>query len=164
MATSPENPTTEVTKDDSSGMSMTRMVMIGAIGLIAFVLLFLVFGLVISLTASETWAPVIQIFRDIFIVIMVVELILVIGALSILIVQIARFVIMLQSEVKPILDNARETTRATRTTAEFARKNVTDPFIKLSAFFAGLSTFIRELLKIRSLLNPKPDAKETKDE
>jgi len=158
--TTTDTLSTAETTDESSGMSITRMVMIGAIALIAFVLLFLVFGLVVSLTASETWAPVIQIFRDIFIVLMVVELILVIGALAILIVQVARFVIMLQTEIKPILDNARETTKATRTTAEFVQKNATDPFIKISGFLAGLSVFIRELLKIRSLLNPKPSAED----
>jgi len=145
-------------------MSITRMVMIGAVGLIIFVLLFLVFGLIVSLTASETWAPVVQIFRDIFIVIMVVELILVIGGLAILIIQIARFVIMLQTEIKPILDNARETTKSTRTTAEFVKKNATDPIIQLKSFFAGLSIFIRELLKIRRILNPKPSNEDKKDE
>lgn len=164
MTTPPDNPTTETTTDESSGMSITRMVMIGAIAVIALVLLLLVFGLVVSLTAAQTWAPVIQIFRDIFIVIMVMEIILVIGALAIVIVQIARFVIMLQTEVKPILDNARETTRATRATAQFVQKNATSPFIKLQGFLAGLTIFIRELLKIRGLLNPKPDKKDTSDE
>ncbi len=164
MTTTPVNRSTEENTDDSSGMSISRMVMIGAGGLIVFILLFLVFGLVVSLTAAETWAPVIQIFRDIFVVIMVMELILVIGALAILIVQIARFFIMLQSEVKPILDNAREATKATRNTAEFVQKNATSPIIQLKGFLAGLSTFIRELLKIRSLLNPKPSPKDITDE
>ena len=164
MANTTVNPTVEENADESSGMSVTRMVMIGAVALIIFVLLFLIFGLVASLTASETWAPVLQIFRDIFIVIMVVELILVIGGFAILIVQIARFVIMLQTEIKPILDNARETTKATRNTAEFVKKNATDPIIRLKSFFAGLSMFIRELLKIRSILNPKPSNGDAKDE
>jgi len=164
MANTTVNPTVEENTDESSGMSITRMVMIGAVGLIIFVLLFLVFGLIVSLTASETWAPVVQIFRDIFIVIMVVELILVIGGLAILIIQIARFVIMLQTEIKPILDNARETTKSTRTTAEFVKKNATDPIIQLKSFFAGLSIFIRELLKIRRILNPKPSNEDKKDE
>lgn len=154
-------PTNSVSNQDSendessSGMSVSRIVGLMAIGLIGFVLLCLIFALIVSLTASETWAPVIQIFRDIFIVIMVVEVILVIGAVAILILQIARMLIMLQSEIKPILDNARETTKATRATAEFVGKNATDPLIKLKTFFAGLTVFIRELLRINRVLNPK---------
>lgn len=148
--TTPESET-----DESNGMSISRIVMLISIGLIGFVLLILAIGLVISLTAAPTWAPVIQIFRDIFIVIMVVEVILVIGALAILILQIARTGIMLQAEIKPILDNARETTKATRTTAEFVNKNAVGPLIKLKTFFAGLTVFIRELLRINRLLNPK---------
>ena len=134
-------PTNSVSNQDSendessSGMSVSRIVSFMAIGLIGFVLLCLIFALIVSLTASETWAPVIQIFRDMFIVIMVVEVILVIGAVAILILQIARMVIMLQSEIKPILDNARETTKVTRATAEFVGKNATDPLIKLKTFF-----------------------------
>jgi hypothetical protein len=67
---------------------------------------------------------------------------------------------MLQTEVKPIIDNARETTQTTRVTAEFVKTNAVDPFLQLKTFLAGLTTFIRELLKIRALLNPDENAED----
>ena len=136
-------------------MSISRVVMLVSMALIGFILLLLVFALVVSITASTTWAPVIQIFRDIFMIMFIVEFILVIGATAVLVIQVARFFIMLQTEIKPILDNARETTQTTKATAQFVKKNAADPLIQLKSFFAGLTTFIRELLRIRSLIKPK---------
>lgn len=156
--------TTEVTQpsaannpddgDTSTGRSISRIATLVAIAVIVVVLLPLILALIISLTASETWAPVIQIFRDTFVIMFVIEFILVVGAVAILVVQIARFLIMLQTEIKPILDNARETTKATKATAQFLNKNTVDPLIQIKSFFAGLATFIREILRIRSVIKP----------
>ena len=138
----------------SSGRSITRIATLIAIAVMVVVLLPLIFALVVSLTASETWAPVVQIFRDTFVIMFIVEFILVIGATAILVVQVARFFIMLQTEIKPILDNARETTKATKATAQFVGRNTVDPLIQIKGFFAGLAVFIRELLRIRSIIKP----------
>jgi len=140
--------------DESSGRSISRIAMLIAIAVIVVVLLPLIFALVVSITASETWAPVIQIFRDTFVIMFLVEFILVIGAVAILVIQVARFFIMLQTEIKPILDNARETANATKATAQFVNKNATDPLIQIKSFFAGLALFIREILRIRSIIKP----------
>lgn len=148
-------PTEESTTDESSGMSMSRIVKLATGATIATILLLLVVALVAALTAAETWAPVIQIFRDVLMVVFIMQGILVIGATAILILQIARFVVMLQTEIKPILDNARETTNATKATAQFVSKNASDPLIQIKSFFAGLTTFIRELLRIRSVIKPR---------
>jgi hypothetical protein len=160
MTTPTESTKTDVSTDKSYDTDGSRKISKISNWLIGLTLVLLVLGLVISLTAAETWAPVIQIFRDIFIVIMVIEIILIIGATSILLVQLTRFVIMLQTEVKPIIDNARETTQTTRVTAEFVKTNAVDPFLQLKTFLAGLTTFIRELLKIRALLNPDENAED----
>ncbi len=141
--------------DESSGRSISRIATLVSIAVIIVVLLPLIFALVVSVTASETWAPVVQIFRDTFVIICFVESTLVIGATAILVVQIARFFIMLQTEIKPIMDNARETTNTAKATASFVNKNAVDPLIQITAFFAGLKTFIRELLRIRSIIKPK---------
>lgn len=149
------NSSLEEDNNESSGMSLSRIAMIIIIVIIIVILLPLILALIAALTASETWLPVIQILRNIMEVIFVIEGILVIGAIAILIVQISRFVTMLNVEIKPILDNARETTKATKATAQFVSKNTADPLIRIKAFFAGLTTFIREILRIRRLINPK---------
>jgi hypothetical protein len=148
------NQNSDDNNEDSSGRSVSRIATLVAMGLIGVIVLPLIFALVVSVTASDTWAPVVQIFRDTFVIVFIVEFILVIGATAILVVQIARFFTMLQAEIKPILDNARETTHATKATAQFVNKNAVDPLIQLKSFFAGLTTFIREILQIRSLIKP----------
>lgn len=149
---SSNNTSTE--SDDSSGMSVSRIATWAAGITIAIILGLLIFALIVSVTASETWSPVIQIFRDILVVLFVVEGILVVGAIAILTIQIARFFVLLQVEIKPILDNARETTKATKATAQFVSKNAADPLIQIKSFFAGFGTFIREILRIRRLIKP----------
>lgn len=149
------NVTSDNNGDESSGRSISRIATLVSVAVIIVVLLPLIFALIVSITASETWAPVVQIFRDTFVIICFVESTLIIGATAILVVQVARFFIMLQTEIKPIMDNARETTSTTKATAKFVNKNAVDPLIQISAFFAGLKTFIRELLRIRSIIKPK---------
>lgn len=140
----------------SSGRSISLIVKLSAAILILLILVLLALGLVAALTAAETWAPFIQIFRDVLIIVVIVETILIITALAILILQAAGFFIMLKTEIKPILDNARETTRLTKATAEFVSQNSVDPLIQIKSFISGLLGFLRELIRIRALLQPEP--------
>ena len=90
------------------------------------------------------------------------ESVLVIAALTILLLQAAGFLIMLRSEIKPILDNARETTRLSKATAQFVNSNALDPLIQIKSFLAGLLAFLRELIRLRAAVVPDAvDADET---
>ena len=115
---------------------------------------------------AEAWAPFIQIFRDVFLLILILESILLITAFAILMLQAAAFLMLLKTEIKPILDNARQTTRTTKATAQFVNKNAVDPLIQIKSFFAGLLAFIRELIQIRALLDAgqEPQAQENEDD
>ena len=138
----------------SGGMSISRLVKLLAAAGIALILGLLILGLAAALTAAETWRPVIQIFRDIFMLALILELILVVLALAILMLQAAAFIIMLKTEIKPILDNARETTQATKATAQFVSQNAVDPLIQIKSFLSGLLAFIRELIRLRAAVQP----------
>ncbi len=140
----------------SSGRSISTIVKLSAAILILFILALLAFALVAALTAAETWAPFVQIFRDVLIIIVVVEAVLIVTAFAILILQAAGFIIMLKTEIKPILDNARETTRLTKATAEFVSQNSVDPLIQIKSFISGLLGFLREIIRIRALLQTDP--------
>jgi len=137
---------------ESSAPSITRLIKLTAILGVLFILALLGAALVAALTAAETWAPLIQILRDIFLLILILESILVITALAILMLQAAGFFIMLKTEVKPILDNARETTRLSKATAQFINSNAVDPLIQIKSFLSGLLAFLRELIRIHSLV------------
>ncbi|MCY3976512.1 MAG: hypothetical protein OXG23_00300 [Chloroflexi bacterium] len=135
----------------SSGPKITRFIKAAAVLGILIILILLGAALAAALTAAETWAPLVQIFRDVLLMILLLESILVIAAFAILLLQAAGFLIMLKTEVKPILDNARETTRLSKATAQFINSNAVDPLIQIKSFLSGLLAFLRELIRIRNL-------------
>ncbi len=136
----------------SGGLKITRLIKITSIVGILLILFLLVAALAAALTAADTWAPFVQIFRDLFLLLLLMESVLVIAAMAILLLQAAGFLVMLRSEVKPILDNARETTRLSKATAQFVNSNAVDPLIQLKSFLAGLLAFLRELIRLRAIV------------
>ena len=136
----------------SAGIKITRLIKITSIAGVLLILLLLAAALAAALTAAETWAPFVQIFRDVFLLLLLLESVLVIAAIAILLLQAAGFLIILRSEVKPILDNARETTRLSKATAQFVNSNALDPLIQIKSFLAGLLAFLRELIRLRAVV------------
>jgi ABC-type dipeptide/oligopeptide/nickel transport system permease component len=86
--------------------------------------------------------------RDIFIIFMALESLLIGAALVILIVQFASLINLLQNEIRPILDATNETIYHLRGTAEFLGENVVQPVIKLNGYLAGLQRML-ELLGVK---------------
>jgi ABC-type dipeptide/oligopeptide/nickel transport system permease component len=86
--------------------------------------------------------------RDIFIIFMALESLLIGAALVILIVQFASLLNLLQNEIRPILDATNETIYHLRGTAEFLGENVVQPVIKLNGYLAGLQRML-ELLGVK---------------
>ena len=148
----------------SPGTKITRLIKLSAVLGILIILILFGAALAAALTAAETWAPVIRIFRDVFLLILILESVLVIAALAILMLQAAGFFIMLKTEVKPIIDNARETTRLSKATAQFINSNAVDPIIQIKSFLSGLLAFLRELIRIRNLVATDGPISERKDE
>ena len=144
---------------ESSGIKIGRLIKITAIIGLLLILLLMLGALLAALTAAAAWAPVIQIFRDILLVVLLLESLLIVAAVTVLLLQVAGFLIMLRSEVKPILDNARETTRLSKATAQFINTNAVDPLIQIKSFLAGLLAFLGELILLRGIVMPEaPDA------
>ena len=148
----------------ASGPKIARFIKTAAVVGILIILILLVASLAAALTAAETWAPLFQILRDVLLMILLMESILVIAALAILMLQAAGFLIMLKTEVKPILDNARETTRLSKATAQFINSNAVDPLIQIRSFLSGLLAFLRELIRIRNLVASEEPRVEQYDE
>lgn len=130
--------------------TISRVAMIIAGVLIGLVLLVFIAGVLLALVGdAQQNAPKVQIVRDIFIIILAFQSILIIGALAVLIVQVARLINLLQNEVMPILKNTQETVSTARTTVEFVGSNLTEPVIRLNAYLAAISILLRELFGIR---------------
>ena len=86
--------------------------------------------------------------RDIFIIFMALESLLIGVALIVLIVQFASLINLLQNEIRPILDSTNETVNHLRGTAEFLGESVVEPVVKLSGYLAGMQRML-ELLRIK---------------
>ncbi|NUM44169.1 MAG: hypothetical protein HUU38_05635 [Anaerolineales bacterium] len=83
--------------------------------------------------------------RDIFIIFMAVESLLIGLVLVILIVQLAQLINLLQNEIKPILNSTNETVNTLRGTVVFLSDNLTEPVMRLNEFLAAFSQ-LREML------------------
>ncbi len=76
--------------------------------------------------------------RDIFIIFMAFESLIIGAALVVLVIQFASLINLLQNEVKPILQSTSETVNTLRGTTEFLSENLVEPVIKLNSYLAGL--------------------------
>ncbi len=109
------------------------------IGASIVIVILIIVAVVLLLTASvETTARV----RDVFIIFMALESLVIGVALIILIVQLAALINLLQNELKPIIQSTNETVNTLRGTATFISANLTEPVIRLNSYLAGLKQFL----------------------
>jgi len=114
---------------------MILWIVLGGLVFLALVVL-AVFGL---LQSGEQTAKI----RDIFIIFMAFESLVIGAALVILVIQVASLINLLQNEVKPILDATNETVNTLRGTTTFLSENLVEPVIKLNSYLAGLRRLFR---------------------
>jgi hypothetical protein len=86
--------------------------------------------------------------RDIFLIFVALESLLIGVAMVVLIIQLSSLINLLQNEVRPILRATNETVNNLRGTAEFLGENVVEPVIKLNGYLAGLQRVL-ELMGIK---------------
>lgn len=86
--------------------------------------------------------------RDIFIILLALEMFAIGTALIILIIQIAALTNLIQNEVKPILNSTTDTVNTLKGTVKFLSNNVSEPVIKLNQSLASITRLL-ELLKLR---------------
>lgn len=80
--------------------------------------------------------------RDVFIIVVALESLVIGVALIILIVQLASLINLLQNEVRPILTATSDTVNTLRGTVEFLGENMVEPVIKLNGYLAGMNRVI----------------------
>ena len=86
--------------------------------------------------------------RDVFLIFVALESLVIGVALVVLILQMASLINLLQNEVRPILRATNETVNNLRGTAEFLGENVVEPVIKLNGYLAGLQRVL-ELMGLK---------------
>ena len=88
--------------------------------------------------------------RDIFVIIVSLETLVIGVALVVLLVQLASLINLLQNEVRPILKATSETVNSLRGTADFLGESVVEPVIKLNGYLASIRRVL-ELMGVRRL-------------
>jgi len=139
ISTEPAAIPTQYLPVSAEAQASQRKVMIVAI-IAGVLILALIFGAVYILVQPTTDTARI---RDVFIIFMALESLLIGFTLVILIVQLARLINLLQNEIKPILDSTNETVSHLRGTTVFLSDNLVEPVIKLNEYLAGLSEFAK---------------------
>ena len=111
------------------------------IAAIILAVLLVLAGIVLAVIALSNNPAAATNIRDIFIIFMAFESLIIGAALVVLVIQIASLINLLQNEVRPILKSTSDTVNLLRGTTEFLSENLVEPVIKLNTYLAGLRKF-----------------------
>ena len=144
----PQTTPTEV--KPKSKWTVQRIVFLSSGILGGVIVIIFVIGLLLAFTSElEITALRIQYIRNLFMIVIGLEGMLIIGAIAVLIVQITRLFNMVKRDVKPVLTTAQDTVNTAKGTVEFVGDNAVRPIIRASAFASGLGVVIRDMGGIR---------------
>jgi hypothetical protein len=130
----PAIPTPEESAARHAALIRQRWIMAGILAGVVILVAVMVWA-IIALSSNPAAAANV---RDIFIIFMALESLLIGAALVVLIIQLASLINLLQNEVKPILKSTNETVNTLRGTSAFLSENLVEPVIKLNSYLAGL--------------------------
>ena len=125
----------------------TRTVII-TVSAIAVVLLALLITAIYFLLRPETPADEVGRIRDVFIIVVGLETLIIGVALVVLLIQLASLINLLQNEIRPIIQATNETVNTLRGTAEFLGENLVEPVIKLNSYLASIQRVL-ELMGLK---------------
>jgi hypothetical protein len=97
-------------------------------------------------------AVVVGVLRDVAIIFVAFETLIVGVLLIILMLQVQSLVVLLRDEIKPMLEAANETLATVRGTTQFVSQNVVTPVVKWSGYLAGLRRILQQIGGIRDSL------------
>jgi hypothetical protein len=138
ISETPKDPIANIPEPSKVNMKQ-RLLVIGAVVLVLALIAGIVLS-VISLSAmSDDQTGKI---RDIFIIFMAIEFLIIGVALVVMIIQLAALINLLQNEVKPILNSTNETVSTLKGTAKFLSDNMVEPLIKMNEYLAGFKKAI----------------------
>jgi hypothetical protein len=112
-------------------ISITIIIVILALVVLATIFL-------VNPTNSQTTEQI----RDVFIIFMALESLVIGVALVVLIVQLSTLINLLQNEIRPIINSTNETVNTLKGTAKFISDNLSEPVIKINQFMAMLKQLV----------------------
>jgi hypothetical protein len=127
-------PEIDSSPQETSSTGKKALLVIGAV----FVIGLITAGLILLLQPGTDTGRI----RDIFIIFMALEFLLIGIVMIILIIQIARLTLLLQNEITPILKTTNETANTLRGTTIFLSEHLVEPVLKMNQYLAGLNRII----------------------
>ena len=128
-------------REQDRKQKQTMAAVIAGVVIFLALLILAIYGLMLPSTPTDK-------IRDVFIIVVALESLVIGVALVVLIIQLASLVNLLQNEVRPILNATNETVNTLRGTVEFLGEEVIEPVMKLSGYLAGLNRML-ELMGIK---------------
>ncbi len=128
--TEPPPPVPELSPEELRRQRITIAVIISVV--LLFILVTLVSVYYLSLPTTDT-----ERIRDIFIIFLSLEFLVLGLTMMILIVQMSTLINLLQNEIKPIIESTNETANTLRGTAVFISENLTEPVIALNEYISA---------------------------
>ncbi len=132
---------TNIAKDNVKAKSSDKRILIISIIVSLVVIALLVLATIFLINPDNEGATA-QI-RDIFIIFMALESVIIGIALVILIIQLSSLINLLQNEIRPIINSTSETVNTLKGTATFMSNNLSEPVIKVNQFLAMIRTLVK---------------------
>lgn len=129
---------------EQSNNNRGPLIIIGVV--LVIVLVAIIIGIIFLAQSSiETTGRI----RDIFIIFMALEFLIIGVAMIVLMVQLATLINLLQNEIKPILTSTNETVNTLKGTAAFLSNNMVEPVLKMNEYLAGIKRLLDLLHLVR---------------
>lgn len=126
--------TPELSAPQQEDSGRQRLMVAGAIVLVVLLIAGAIGAAVLLVSNPEQTETL----RDVFIIFMALEFLLIGLALIVLIIQVARLTALLQNEIQPILKSTSETVKTLRGTTAFLSHNLVRPVVKANSSLAAV--------------------------
>ena len=146
-----EETSTELSPAELKARRLLIGFLVGAGVLMVLLIVFLVFLSIDAYQAAYAGGPpspgtvVVSLLRDVAIVFVAFETLIIGVLLIVLMVQVQSLVVLLRDEIRPMLEAANETLATVRGTTQFVSHNVVTPVMKWSGYLAGLRRIFEQI-------------------
>lgn len=137
-------PTEQPRQDRSRGLMIALVV--GAVVVLVLI--------AVGAVALVNNPPLAATLRDIFIIALALESVVIGLVLLLLVIQVTRLINLLQDEIKPILESTSETVNTVRGTTTFVSEKVVTPVVTLSSYATGVWRAIQVIAGLRRPRRP----------
>ena len=129
------------TKPKTASQGQDKKYLIISIVVIVVILALIVLATIFLVNPANS--DITEQIRDVFIIFMALESLVIGIALVVLIVQLSTLINLLQNEIRPIINSTNETVNTVKGTAQFLSENLAEPVIKINEFAAKIKRLVK---------------------